>query len=127
MSQIRLVNNSLFVDMILRANGNRLTVSNVLLDTGSEANLFHTDDLLPLRLTPPGSEEIVRIRGIGGVESVLQMQIDTIEVGELVQSPAQIQMGKVEYGFGINGILGLDFLVHTGAQINLRSLTLKKE
>lgn len=30
----------------------------------------------------------------------------------------------MDYGFAINGILGMDFLTRTGAVLNLRDLTL---
>jgi hypothetical protein len=35
-----------------------------------------------------------------------------------------VEIGGVDYGFAINGILGMDFLRATGAIVNLNDLTL---
>jgi hypothetical protein len=32
----------------------------------------------------------------------------------------EIEVGGMDYGFGMNGILGMDFLMCTGAILNLR-------
>lgn len=127
MTSMKLIDGSLFVEVKIRANGQELLLDNILVDTGSETTLFRIEDLKPAGIFLEPTDMLVSMSGIGGEEKVVEKQVDTLEVDELIASSFTIQMGAVNYGFGINGILGLNFLIHTGAQINLRSLTLRKE
>lgn len=115
-----------FVTVTLSANGQTLTLDQILVDTGSFASVFRTDDLAKLDVRPQGSDRLIEVFGIGGSEHVVQTQIDQLQVGDLSLRPAVIQMGRVDYGFNINGILGFDFLQRTGAAIDLKILELRK-
>ena len=53
-------------------------------------------------------------------------QITKIQVGDLIMSPMRIQMGAVDYGFPLDGVLGLDFLLATKAIIDFSSLQIRK-
>jgi hypothetical protein len=64
------------------------------------------------------------MHGIGGRESVVEKAIEGIEVGELTVPAFSIQLGALEYGFALNGILGMDFLRQSGAIVNLDSLVI---
>lgn len=72
-------------------------------------------------------DTVSTMAGAGGTERVVAKQIDTLILGELQVSPFTVHMSPMDYGFEMNGSIGLDFLMQTGAQINLRSLTLRKE
>jgi hypothetical protein len=41
-------------------------------------------------------------------------------LGDYVFENFEIEIGGMDYGFEINGILGMDFLLLAGAMINLR-------
>jgi hypothetical protein len=114
-----------FVDVILSANNQELLVTNVVLDTGSVASIFRADDveLIGIFVTP--EDRIRMLSGIGGQEGVIEKKIDRITVGSLTVSPVIIQIGGVRYGYSINGILGIDFLLQTGATIDLQRLELR--
>lgn len=112
-----------FISVALIANGQQLQISNVLLDTGAAASVFRTDDLLTIGVVPSPTDQIRFMSGIGGHEAVIEKQIETLTVGNLAVSPFIIQPGAIDYGFVINGIIGMDFLFATGAIIDLRSLT----
>ena len=43
-------------------------------------------------------------------------------MGELALSDFEIEVGAMDYGFAIEGIIGLDFLRQVGAVINLAKL-----
>ncbi len=62
------------------------------------------------------------IRGVGGTEVVFTRKIDYLQLGEHKLSNFDVEIGGMDYGFEINGILGMDFLRRTGAIINLREL-----
>jgi hypothetical protein len=113
-----------FIAVVLIANGQRLQISDVLLDTGAAASVFRTDDLLTIGVVPSPTDQIRFMAGIGGREAVIEKQIETLAVGNLIISPFTIQLGAVDYGFAINGIMGMDFLLTAGAVIDLHTLTI---
>jgi hypothetical protein len=113
-----------FVEVMIHANGKHLTLQNVLVDSGSAGTAFQTDALAPLGLFPRGTDEVIMMIGIGGGEAVIQKQLEAIEVGDLRVNPFTIQMGALDYGLKLDGILGADFLLAVGAQINFKTLTL---
>jgi hypothetical protein len=113
-----------FISVVLTANGQQLQIHNVLLDTGAAASVFRTDDLLAIGVIPALTDEIRFMSGIGGREAVIEKQIEKLTVGNLVVSPFTIQLGSVDYGFSMNGIIGMDFLIAAGATIDLRALTI---
>jgi len=85
MARIRIAAYLPFVSVIIHANGRKLPLQRVLLDTGAARTSFR--------------------------------------VGDLIVSP---HLGSVNYGFQMNGILGLDFLLQTGAVIDFKALELRK-
>lgn len=62
------------------------------------------------------------MRGIGGTEVVFSRQVDRLRVGAYSAEQFQIEVGGLDYGFEMNGILGMDFLLHATAVINLGTL-----
>lgn len=113
-----------FVSVELTANGQRLQISNVLLDTGAAVSVFRTDDLSTIGIVPLPTDQIRFMSGVGGREAVIEKQTDTLTVGNLTISPFTIQLGIMDYGFAINGIIGMDFLATTRAIIDFRTPTI---
>jgi len=112
-----------FVSVELTANGQQIQIPNVLIDTGAAASIFRTDDLLTIGIVPSPTDQIRFMSGVGGREAVIEKQIENLTVGNLSVSPFTIQLGAMDYGLAINGIVGMDFLFTTGATINFRTLT----
>lgn len=52
-------------------------------------------------------------------------QIDRLAVGTNGLDRFEVEIGEMDYGFEIGGILGMDFLRVAGAVIDLRRLTLE--
>jgi hypothetical protein len=124
MNPITMINRLPFVAVTLRANGQILQLQRVLLDTGSAGSLFKTDDLRGIGVTGELTDRIRFMSGIGGREAVIEKQIETLEVGNLIAHPFKIQMGSLSYDFAMDGILGADFLLATNAIIDFRNLQL---
>ena len=110
--------------MVLHANYQQLQIDDVLLDTGAAASIFRTDDLFAIGIIPTQTDRIRFMAGVGGRESVIEKQIEKIEIANLVISPMTIQLGAMDYGLQINGIVGMDFLLAAGATIDLHRLTI---
>jgi hypothetical protein len=97
----------------------------MLLDTGSAVTIFKTDDMMALGIVLLPDDRIRHMAGVGGNEIVVEKQMTTVQVGNLSASPFTIQMGAVDYGILMDGILGLDFLLQVGACIDLHDLEIR--
>lgn len=67
---------------------------------------------------------IRRIRGIGGTEYVYEKHIDRIQLDTKKLNNFRIQIGDMDYGFDIDGILGMDYLVKSKVVIDLENMIL---
>ena len=115
-----------YVTVTLLYGGQQLDLANVLLDTGSAGTLFAADQVLAVGLQYEADDPVQRIRGIGGAEFVFVKRIDRLSVGELQVSDFEIEVGAMDYGFAIDGILGTDFLLQVGAVIDLSRLEIHR-
>jgi len=111
-----------YVTVTLLYGGQQLDLANVLLDTGSAGTLFAADQVLAVSLQYEADDPVQRIRSIGGTEFVFVKRIDRLSVGELQVSDFAIEVGAMDYGFAIDGIIGTDFLLQVGAVIDLSRL-----
>ena len=116
----------LYVTVTLLYGGRQLDLANVLLDTGSAGTLFAVDQVVAVGLQYEVDDPVQRIRGIGGAEFVFVKRIDRLSVGELQVSDFAIEVGAMDYGFAIDGIIGTDFLLQVGAVINLSRLEIHR-
>ena len=105
--------------------GAAIEVSNVLVDTGSGATVISADVTSKIGILPSEKDVLYSIRGVGGSEVVFARKVDYLEVGERRIPDFEIEVGGMEYGFEINGILGMDFLMKAGAIINLREMRIE--
>lgn len=62
---------------------------------------------------------------MGGTEDVLEFPIDMMGIESHWVNQFPIQVGAVEYGFAMDGILGLDFLRVVNAIIDLDLLEIR--
>lgn len=80
-----------FVSVLIHAKGQKFTVHNVLLDTGSAATIFRTDLMEEFGVGLEPTDRIREMVGIGGSETVIEKRIEAVEVGELIVRPFTIQ------------------------------------
>jgi hypothetical protein len=100
-------------------------VPNVLVDTGSATTILSADIVAQIGITPEPTDILHTVRGIGGTEVVFTRQVDYLQIDQQSLTQFQIEIGGMDYGFDINGILGMDFLVQAGTLINLRDFRLE--
>ena len=53
------------------------------------------------------------------------LQVDYLSIGNKRIEDFEIEVGGMDYGFDIYGILGMNFLLQTGAIVNLSILDLE--
>jgi predicted aspartyl protease len=114
-----------FVTIKIAYRGAEVEVPDVLVDTGSASTMLSADVIAPLGIVPDPQDTLRMIRGVGGTEVVFTRRVDLLQVGERSVSQFEVEVGGMDYGFTMNGILGMDFLVSTGAIINLRNLEIQ--
>ena len=120
--KIRLRDGLPYVTASLTYQGQQLSFGNVLLDTGSAGAIFSTNRVLTIGLMYEPDDRVHRIRGVGGTEFVFTKRVDCLAVGKLQVNDFQIEVGAMDYGFDIGGIIGMDFLIQVGAIIDLAKL-----
>jgi predicted aspartyl protease len=102
-----------------------LEIPDVLIDTGSASTVLSVDLLADVQIFPTPEDILHTIHGVGGSEVVFTRKVDYLQVGEHSITDFEIEVGGMDYGFSINGILGMDFLTRAGAIINLKELKLE--
>jgi predicted aspartyl protease len=122
--RLALRHNLPFTTVTLSYGGRTIQIPDVLIDTGSASTIFATDAVAGIGISPASGDRLRFLRGVGGTESVFTRKVDRVTVGEATVHERTIEVGGMDYGFEINGILGMDFLVDTGAVIDLRTLDL---
>ncbi len=105
--------------------GRRILFENVLVDTGSGGSIFQADRLLDEALHIEPTDRIWEIRGIGGSEFVFSKRIDQLRLGGFRVDDFEIEVGAMNYGFEIEGIVGMDFLLRVGAVVDLDQLVVR--
>lgn len=123
--KIRLEHDLAYVEVVLTFRGRSLCLSETILDTGSASTIFSADRLLEIGVVPEPADALHRLRGVGGIEYAFTKRLDLLAVGDMKVPDFEIEVGAMDYGFPADGILGLDYLVQTGALIDLRRLELR--
>lgn len=70
------------------------------------------------------SDQLRRLRGAGGHEHVFMRQVDRFAVGDHGLDGFDAEIGEMDYGFELGGIIGVDFLRTARAIIDLGKLTI---
>ena len=117
--KIQLIDGLPFISANLLFRGRQLGFENMLLDTGSAGTVLASDKVVAVDLIAEPDDLIRRIRGVGGAEYVFSKQVDALSVGKLYVSDFEVEIGAMDYGFAIDGIIGMDFLSQVGAMIDL--------
>ncbi len=113
-----------FCKVTLVHNGKSIVLDNILLDTGSGGTILKMNKVDEIGITIEDDDIIESISGVGGSEFVYKKNIDCINVGDLEIKGFTIEVGVMDYGFEINGIIGMDLFKEIGAIIDLDSMKL---
>lgn len=115
-----------FCNISIEYRGEKMILNNVLIDTGSGGSVFKMDIVDEIGITIESDDVIETVSGVGGVEFVYKKKVDCLELGELRIEDFTIEVGVMDYGFELNGIVGMDFLRKVRAVIDLNEMKIKK-
>lgn len=113
-----------FAVVVLTHKDRSFSFDKFLIDTGSASTIIAAEIAVELGLGPEPLDAIRKIRGIGGTEYVYEKHIDRIQLGSKKLTHFKIQIGDMDYGFVIDGILGMDYLLNAKVIIDLEKMTL---
>ncbi len=102
-----------FISITIVHNSIEFIIDNVLIDTGSAATIFASDYIRKFGIESEPEDKVRKILGVGGNEYVIEKRIDALIIDGVSIEDSIIQVGEMNYGFGINGILGGDLLMRT--------------
>jgi predicted aspartyl protease len=121
---LTLRDNLLFTTVTVAYQGITMDIQHVLVDTGSAATLLAADSVAAIGIVPLPQDALHTIRGVGGTEVVFTRRLDYLQVGECRLTGFEIEVGGMDYGFELHGILGMDFLMQAGAILDLPAMTI---
>jgi hypothetical protein len=99
-----------------------LLLERVLLDTGSAGTIFNADVVGEIDVQVEPGDFLNKIRGVGGVEVVYSKLFDFVRVGEALLEGFEVEIGEMNYGMQIDGILGFDFIQAANLIIDSKEL-----
>lgn len=111
-----------FVQLRIWYRGQSLLMNNVLIDTGSASTIFKLDIVEKIGLIAEADDIVGMISGVGGSEYVFLKQIDSIEINGVLIKDFTVDIGVMDYGIEIDGIIGIDFLLRVKGVIDLDKL-----
>jgi predicted aspartyl protease len=123
--QLTLKDDLPFISLTVAYQGTEIEVPHILVDTGSASTILSADWMRQIGIVPQPEDTLYTIRGVGGTEVVFTRQVDYLQLGQQRLNQFQLEVGGMDYGFEINGILGMDALLQAGAILDLRQLELE--
>ena len=114
-----------FCSIDIKHKGKILTLDNILIDTGSGGTILKMEEVEKINITIDVTDSIESIQGVGGSEFVYKKVIDKVSLGDFSVNDFKVEIGVMDYGFDINGIIGVNFLKEINAVIDLKEMIIK--
>src|SRR5699024_3138519 len=111
-----------FIEVLVKFRGRQMKLNNVLIDTGSAGTIFNVNKLEEIGVKPESDDVTRTIQGVGGFEFVYTKNIDQIVISDRIKANHfLIELGSMDYGLDIDGMIGYDFMKEVGLVIDLKS------
>ncbi|WP_416150706.1 retropepsin-like aspartic protease [Salipaludibacillus sp. HK11] len=125
MIKIQEVSGLPFIKATVTFRGQRMKLEKVLIDTGSAGTIFNVNRLEEIGVKPEANDVTQTIQGVGGLEFIYTKKIGEIAIADGIRiSNFLIELGSMEYGLEIDGIIGYDFMKEVGLVIDLKQFNL---
>ncbi|WP_252254118.1 retropepsin-like aspartic protease [Clostridium sp. ZBS12] len=114
-----------FCSISLVYKNKEMKLDNVLVDTGSGGTLLKMDKVEEIGVIIEEDDTIETIEGVGGIEFVYKKNIDELIIADIRVKNFKVEIGVMDYGFDIDGIIGIDFLKKINALIDLDKMEIQ--
>lgn len=114
-----------FCSISLVYKDKEMKLDNILVDTGSGGTLLKMDKVEEIGVVIEEDDTIETIEGVGGIEFVYKKNMDKLVIGDIKVENFKVEIGVMDYGFDINGIIGMDFLKEINAVIDLEKMEIQ--
>lgn len=111
--------------MTIVFRGKSLLFQNVLLDTRSAGTILRADRAAEIGIEPEPFDITHVIRGIGGTEFVYVKTIETVRVDDMELYSFRVELGQMDYGYEMDGIMGFNFIQSARMIIDARNLEIR--
>lgn len=111
-----------FVCLDVEFRGKKKKLDRILIDTGSAGTIFNANIVEEIGVVHEENDIVDTIRGVGGVEYVYVKNFDIIHFGDIRQENFEVEIGNMDYGMNIDGILGFDFIRASNLVIDTEKL-----
>ncbi len=108
-----------FTTANLTFRGTTIAIPDVLVDTGAASTVLNADLASEAGVVLERSDRLRVVRGVGDREVVFVRRVENVAIGGHGIDDFEVEVGEMDYGFAIGGILGMDFLCAAGAVIDL--------
>jgi len=122
---LRIVDGLPFFSMIITFRGRSMHLDHVLLDTGSAGTILRADRVSEIGMEPEPHDVTHVIRGIGGTEFVYVKTLDAVHLGECAIRSFPVEIGQMDYGYEMDGIIGFNLIHAAGMVIDARNLEVR--
>lgn len=109
-----------FIEATVTFRGRSLKLENVLIDTGSAGTIFNVNKLEEIGVKPESDDVTQTIQGVGGLEFVYTKNVDQIAITQEIKiNNFFIELGSMDYGLEMDGIIGYDLMKMLSLVIDL--------
>lgn len=125
---IQLRDGLLFTSIKVTYKGVAKSIDNIVIDTGAAETIISPDIVEDIGIIAELNDTVNSFYGVGGsLHNFFSKNVEKIELGSLKLKDIKLDFGVIDPKGSINGLLGLDLLIKSGAVIDLRNLTLTVE
>ena len=125
---IQLKNSLLFTFIEVTYKGVTKHIDNIVIDTGASETIISPDIVKDIGIIADLNDTLNSFYGVGGsLYSFFLKNVEAVEIGYLKLKNIKLDFSLIDPKGNINGLLGLDLLIKSGAVLDLRNLTLTVE
>jgi len=123
--KIEYVNGLIFATIDIRYRGMSKTLKNVVIDTGAAESIISPDAVDDIGIFAESKDRIISYYGVGGsLHNAFVKQIEELKIGDFKLDNIKMDFGIIDSKGEINGLIGLDILIESGAIIDLKNFSL---
>ena len=115
----------LFTTIKINYNGKTAEIGNIVIDTGASYCIIEPSVIEDLGITFTKDDEVETFYGVNSLFNYVKRTVDSIVIDNITINKVNVYIGSVTEN--IDGLLGLDALINSGAIIDLKNMEIRFE